>query len=257
MSDMESTDSVQQLAQEWNDIADVDPMWAVLSQPDKKHSNWTPEEFYATGDSEIDRAISLVEGYGLTPRFDDALDFGCGMGRLTAALGKRFASVTGVDISTSMVEQARAGTADRTNLTFVANERSDLSVFPDGSFDFVYTARVLQHMPTAEMAMQYIAEFIRILRPGGIACFHVPAKVGAARRLASRRRLAVPLRAIGVSSDWLYRRLGLHSMHLVAVTETQVARTLATAGAREIGHRPDGFEERINNPGYFYVAVKP
>jgi SAM-dependent methyltransferase len=156
-----------------------------------------------------------------------------------------------------MVEQARAATSDVPNLTFVANERSDLAVFADDSFDFVYTARVLQHMPTPDLAMAYIAEFVRVLRPGGVACFHVPAKVGTARRLASRRRLAVPLRAIGISPEWLYRRLGLHSMHLVAVTEDQVASTLARAGAREIGHAPDGFEERINNPGFFYVAVKP
>ena len=42
-----------------------------------------------------------------TWRRDRALDFGCGVGRLTRALGTRFESALGVDISAGMIEQAR------------------------------------------------------------------------------------------------------------------------------------------------------
>jgi 2-polyprenyl-3-methyl-5-hydroxy-6-metoxy-1,4-benzoquinol methylase len=255
MSDSDSSENVNDLAREWNEIADVDPMWAILSRPDKKHSKWSAEEFFATGRDEIDAAIALVEKSDVELKWDAALDFGCGVGRLSVALSDRFGSVTGVDISSSMIDQARTSWTSKSNLTFVVNERRDLTVFADSSFDFVYSARVLQHMPTPPLALDYIAEFVRVLRPGGVACFQVPAKVKAYRRFLSRRRLAVPLRAIGVPTDWLYRRLGLHSMHLIALPAPLVASELQNAGATLKSQTEDPYSEGFNS-SFFYVAVK-
>jgi SAM-dependent methyltransferase len=255
MSESASSDNVHDLAREWNEIAEIDPMWAILSRPDKKHSKWTTEEFYATGREEIDEAIALVEISDVELNWNSALDFGCGVGRLTVALSDRFATVTGVDISSSMIDQARASWTNKPNLSFVVNERSDLSVFADNSFDFLYSARVLQHMPTPQLALEYIGEFVRVLRPGGVTCFQVPAKVKPYRRFVSRRRLAVPLRKIGVPTDWLYRRLGLHSMHLVAVPAPFVAKVLRDAGATLIGQTQDPYSEGFKS-SFFYVAVK-
>jgi SAM-dependent methyltransferase len=255
MSEGDSSENVHDLAREWNEIAEIDPMWAILSRPDKKHSKWSAEEFYATGREEIDAAIALVESSDVALKWNAALDFGCGVGRLSVALGDRFLSVTGVDISSSMIDQARTAWTSKSNLTFVVNERPDLSVFADGSFDFVYSARVLQHMPTPQLALDYIVEFIRVLRPGGVACFQVPAKVKPYRRFLSRRRLAVPLRSLGVPTDWLYRRLGLHSMHLVAVPAPLVARELQNAGATLKSQTEDPYSEGFDS-SFFYVAVK-
>lgn len=251
----DSSANVHDLAREWNEIADIDPMWAILSRPDKKHSKWTVEEFYVTGREEIDEAIALVESFGVELNWSSALDFGCGVGRLSVALSDRFTSVTGVDISSSMIDQARLSWPAKPSLTFVVNERSDLSVFADNSFDFVYSARVLQHMPTSQLALDYIAEFVRVLRPGGVTCFQVPAKVKPYRRFVSRRRLAVPLRSIGIPTDWLYRRLGLHSMHLIAVPAPRVARELQDAGATLKGQINDPYSEGFKS-SFFYVAVK-
>jgi 2-polyprenyl-3-methyl-5-hydroxy-6-metoxy-1,4-benzoquinol methylase len=255
MSDGDASDKVHDLAQEWNEIAEVDPMWAILSRPDKKHSKWSAEEFYETGREEIDAAVALVEKSDAHLKWNAALDFGCGVGRLSAALSDRFVSVTGVDISSSMIDQARTSWTSKSNLTFVVNERRDLAVFADASFDFVYSARVLQHMPTQQLALDYIAEFVRVLQPGGVACFQVPAKVKPYRRFLSRRRLAVPLRAIGVPTDWLYRRLGLHSMHLIALPAALVATELQNAGATLKSQTEDPYSEGFKS-SFFYVAVK-
>ncbi len=43
----------------------------------------------------------------------------------------------------------------------------------DASFDFVYSNISLQHSPP-EASYKYIAEFFRILRPGGVALFQIP-----------------------------------------------------------------------------------
>ena len=75
-----------------------------------------------------------------------ALDFGCGLGRLTQALATHFASVTGVDIAGSMVEGAQARNVFPDRVSYVVNTAATLP-FDDASFDFVYSVLVLQHVP--------------------------------------------------------------------------------------------------------------
>ncbi len=61
--------------------------------------------------------------------------------------------------------------AERCN--YHVNTVADLSLFPDGAFDFIYSNITLQHIPP-EASEAYIGEFMRVLRPGGIALFQVP-----------------------------------------------------------------------------------
>jgi ubiquinone/menaquinone biosynthesis C-methylase UbiE len=93
------------------------------------------------------------------------LDFGCGAGRLSLALADHVDSVVGVDISPPMLDTARRLDTDG-RCRFVENDRPDLSVFPDQSFDIVFSSLVLQHMPR-ELARGYLGELMRVLRPGG------------------------------------------------------------------------------------------
>ena len=114
-----------------------------------------------------------------------ALDFGCGVGRLTRALAAHFDRVTGVDISPAMIEHAREHPSP--GLEYVVNEAADLRRFADAQFDFVYSSITLQHMPP-RFARNYIAEFLRVLKPGGILLFQLPShrtgKLARARSLA-------------------------------------------------------------------------
>ncbi|MGI8869564.1 MAG: methyltransferase domain-containing protein [Mycobacteriales bacterium] len=168
-----------ELARHWSDFGRVDPLWAVLSDPSKKYGRWDPAEFMASGRSEIDTVMGLVRstarGHGRQLRRRRALDFGCGVGRLTQALGHWFSRVDGVDIAPTMVETAGQmvhGRRARRRHRFHANETSDLALFADDSFDFVYTAHVLQHMEP-RYSTGYLAEFFRVLRPGGITVFEL------------------------------------------------------------------------------------
>lgn len=117
--------------------------------------------------------MASLERLGLCTARGDALDFGCGAGRLTAALAAHFSVVTGVDISLPMLAQARTLHAGNERCRFVHNNSLTLSAFADESFDLVYSSLVLQHMPT-ELAGAYLAEFIRVLRPGGAIVLLVP-----------------------------------------------------------------------------------
>ena len=107
---------------------------------------------------------------------DRALDFGCGVGRVTRALAVYFKEVRGVDISETMVKLAQQYNQRFNNCSFYHNARTDLSLFPSKSFSFVYSSIVLQHIPPA-YSKNYIREFIRILADGGLAVFQVPSEL--------------------------------------------------------------------------------
>ncbi len=66
---------------------------------------------------------------------------------------------------------------------FLLNDSSDLSLLRPGGFDLIYSSIVLQHIPE-KYARAYIAEFIRVLRPGGIAVFQLPSKLRSRSRVS-------------------------------------------------------------------------
>jgi SAM-dependent methyltransferase len=156
----------------WEELAQLDPLWAVLSEPDKTGRRWDVDEFMQTGEAEISALVDELVGLGLD-RFEAALDFGSGVGRLSIPLSRRFGQVTGVDISPTMVDTATAFASDRPNVGFVVNDRPDLAILDSQSFDLVYSNIVLQHMEP-ELAIGYLREFFRVIRPGGFVVFQIP-----------------------------------------------------------------------------------
>jgi SAM-dependent methyltransferase len=94
------------LKHKWEVLAKSDPMWAILSDPRKKGRRWHPADFFKLGESEVDALVAEIEGAGFPLRRGTALDFGCGLGRLTQALCKHFDKCYGVDISPTMLAAA-------------------------------------------------------------------------------------------------------------------------------------------------------
>jgi SAM-dependent methyltransferase len=170
-----SDGELEALRARWDDLGRDDPFWAVLTDADKRGGTWDADEFFRTGREEIGTVLADVSRLGLEPGRGAALDFGCGLGRLVQALAGHFDEVTGVDIAASMIERAEALNAHGDRCRYVVNEQPDLRPFADGSFDFVYSCRVLQHMEP-QLAKRYLTEFVRVLRPGGAAVFQVPSR---------------------------------------------------------------------------------
>ncbi len=150
----------------WDELGRRDPHWAILSEPGRQGS-WDDEGFFATGRTEIDTTLTEL-GELLTAR-NAALDFGCGLGRLSQALAVHFDSVTGVDVAASMIEGAQARNAFPERVSYVVNTTPTLP-FDDATFDFAYSILVLQHIPP-KAAAGYISELVRVLRPGGVVIF--------------------------------------------------------------------------------------
>ncbi len=196
----------------WATLGHEDPLWAVLSTPDKRGGRWAVEDFLATGEAEIDSQLTWFSQRGLPRRRRQALDFGCGAGRLTRALGRHFERVTGVDVSPGMLAKARTLNGDMHNLEFIENASPTIEWVADASVDFVYSCMTLQHIPGA-LAFGYVAEFLRVLAPGGVASFQFVAGHDASwrGRLFSRlsNRWLNPLRRI------LWRRKAVFEMHVL------------------------------------------
>lgn len=168
---------LQELQQHWTRLGKDDPLWAVLTHAGKEGGKWNVEEFLATGRAEIDGVLAGAAKAGLKVTPGKALDFGCGVGRLCQGLARHFAEVHGVDISPSMLERARELNQHGTKVTYHLNERDDLGRFESGTFDFVYSNIALQHMDP-KYARKYIADFYRVLKPGGVAVFQYIEPIG-------------------------------------------------------------------------------
>jgi ubiquinone/menaquinone biosynthesis C-methylase UbiE len=225
---------IERQEQDWNELARLDPYWAILTSPGKRFGRWDSDEFFATGTAEADAFMQRAEGFGLPAERRRALDFGCGLGRMTRALAASFDECVGVDISEDMVRGARDLNADVDGVSFVVNRADDLSQFPDASFDLIYSVIVLQHVPDRGAIESYIAEFCRVLRPGGLAVFGLPSHIPAIYRLQWRRRLYLALRRVGVSAPFLYRRLHLLPIAMSYIAEDDITRLVESRGARTV-----------------------
>jgi ubiquinone/menaquinone biosynthesis C-methylase UbiE len=149
-----------------------DPMYAVLTRHDRAGGRWDPEAFFRHGREEIARVVTYLDALGVDIRGSRALDFGCGVGRLSQALAEYADEVVGVDIARSMVDAARDWNRHGERVRYVVNPESDLSLFESRSFDFVYSNITLQHVPP-RYARTYIREFFRVVRAGGCVLFQM------------------------------------------------------------------------------------
>ncbi len=149
-------------------------MQAILARSEqKKDVPWEFEKFFQSGVFEIDAMLQYAESIQPLNQKKHALDFGCGVGRLTQALASHFERVCGVDISPAMIQHARNHQGAEGRVDYKVNETGDLGQFRDGQFDFVYSSITLQHMP-ARFAKNYIAEFLRVLSADGLILFQLP-----------------------------------------------------------------------------------
>jgi ubiquinone/menaquinone biosynthesis C-methylase UbiE len=93
------------------------------------------------------------------------LDLGCGTGRHSVWLASAGATVTGIDFSEGMLEEARRKAGAGT-VRFLAHDLHQPLPFADGVFDRVVSGLVLEHLGDLD---RFFGEARRVLRPGGRA----------------------------------------------------------------------------------------
>jgi len=158
---------------QWENLGKSDPYWAVLTDPSKKGEKWGKNEFFQTGEAEVDNLFRKLSEHNIEVKLDSVLDFGCGVGRLSRGLAKRFNKVKAIDISSEMLKEATRVNSEFRNIEFIHNSTTHIDSVKDESIDLLYSNIVLQHIPTGNQ-VKYLREFCRIINPNGIIVIQIP-----------------------------------------------------------------------------------
>jgi SAM-dependent methyltransferase len=231
-------------AEQWERYGQVDPYFGVISDDAYRSGNLTSEgreQFFESGVEWLDWLFECLDG--AAPR--SALDFGCGVGRVLIPLALRCETVTGVDVSPSMLVECKRVCDERgvDNVCLVDS-------LPGGQFDLVHSVIVLQHIPT-EDGYRLIGELGRHVSIGGTAALQVSLRPGSLRaRTFFWANANIPF----VANGWnLLQRRPWSYPHMLMSTYSadRVRETLMSSGLTEFRtiHLP------ATNPTDFHGAV--
>lgn len=249
--------SLKEIQVNFEGFAQADPLWAICTDSQKRGRRWTKEQFFATGELEINRVMQYLQSLGFSPiKTDVALDFGCGVGRLTGALSQYFERCCGVDISPTMIQLAKDFHGNNARCNFWLNEVDDLRRFSDGYFGFIYTSITLQHIPP-RYVQKYLLELIRVLKPGGIFVFQIPdrEKRGVLRKLD--RYLGLRKHAKRLMRSLLGNRMGALGMEMNCFPEKNVRELLLGQNVRIVDVKFTNSTDRSFNGNIQFLDREP
>jgi SAM-dependent methyltransferase len=161
---------------EWEEWGRRDPYFGVITDPKFRRPDLTEQavsDFFNSGDWHVQHILGFIRHH-LVPAFTPArvLDFGCGVGRTLVPFAAIAQEVVGVDVSPSMLQEARINCATRgaANVSLLLSDDT-LSTLT-GDFDLVHSFIVFQHIPVAR-GRAIFARLLAFLRPGGIGALHL------------------------------------------------------------------------------------
>jgi tRNA/tmRNA/rRNA uracil-C5-methylase (TrmA/RlmC/RlmD family) len=175
----------------WDHYGKNDPYYGVLSAEEYRKGRMDAQaraRVFELGERQVDQFVALARNAFGFADFDTALDYGCGVGRLSRALSSRFRSVIAVDISQGMLEEARRNLEDRSNVTF-----EHVDSMSDDKVDFLMSKIVFQHIPP-EQGLAILGRQAQRLseRGAGVIDFPVIDRSGLLRRFLRALRKYSP-----------------------------------------------------------------
>lgn len=221
----------ERMSRFWDQRARENAAWYV----DTSLSYDAPDmqRFFDTG--RLIARQALYDGPVQPAHREVALEIGPGLGRVCLALADEFDRAIGLDVSEEMVARAQELVSDD-RVTFMVGDGVSLDPIADATVDFVTSFTVLQHLPSRELVLAYLAETGRVLRPGGVAALqwnglpHPRLWRAQATVLAVRGRLGLGKRNRRNASEFLGTR----------VPTKDVTCALTRAGLTVEGTRDEG-----------------
>jgi SAM-dependent methyltransferase len=160
----------------WEEWGRRDPYFGVITNPKFRRDGLNDDakrEFFADGETLTNYLFATIQRH-IDPQFKPKriLDFGCGVGRLLVPLARVAEEVIGIDVSPSMLEEARRNCEERQlrNVRLLLSD-DDLSAL-SGTFDLIQSFIVFQHIPIRR-GRAIISKLLQHLRPGGIGAIHL------------------------------------------------------------------------------------
>jgi SAM-dependent methyltransferase len=187
-------------ASRWERLA-RDPYYAVLNEEQNRGvvRGERRAAFFASGARDVETTLRAIRRW-IDPSFHPrlAVDYGCGVGRLTIPLAGSCEHVIGLDIAPRMLAEAAANCAAAgvTNVSFATPADFFAAAGPCAGVDrvdFVHSFIVLQHVPVAA-GEAILASLLERLRSGGVGALHFTYAREAPvwRKVVNRLRGVVP-----------------------------------------------------------------
>jgi SAM-dependent methyltransferase len=156
--------------------AQADPLSFIRDQFDAAVAR-APEAsvaLYSLGSEKLlDKAtaeiVERLDDWKLLSPTSVVFDIGCGIGRLERALSPRVGSITGVDVSPSMIAQAKRRCADLAHVAFRVSDGRTVAGFLGSSADLVLAVDSFPYLFAADPAIvaRHFEDARAMLRPGG------------------------------------------------------------------------------------------
>ena len=164
----ESTDAA------WEEWGRREPYFGVLTHPKFRRHQMTEAdklEFFESGRWHVNYVMQNIKDH-IDPNFKPRaiLDFGCGVGRTLVSFAQIAQEAVGIDVSTSMLNEARSNCRDRglSNVRLVPSD-DVLSALTE-PFDLIHSCIVFQHIPV-ERGRVIFRSLLTRLAPRGIGAF--------------------------------------------------------------------------------------
>jgi SAM-dependent methyltransferase len=166
---------IEHVTETWTTLGREEPHWSVLSNDAFKSRNFerNADWFYESGARDTNLVTAILERYGLSPAdLRRAVEYGCGVGRVTPHLAAVFSDLVGIDISESHLSFAGKAIAKNgcNNVHLVLARAPDFGMV--APFDVWFSNIVLQHNPPPIIAL-ILRRMFSLLDPGGVAIFQV------------------------------------------------------------------------------------
>jgi SAM-dependent methyltransferase len=159
----------------WEEWGRRDPYFGVITNPKFRRSDLSEEakqEFLNDGETFVNYLLAAIQR-NVDPQFRPRriLDFGCGVGRLLVPFARIAEEVVGLDVSPSMLEEARRNCDERQlgNVSLLPSD-DELSAL-SGTFDLIQSFIVFQHIPV-QRGRAIFDKLLQHLRPGGVGAIH-------------------------------------------------------------------------------------
>ena len=159
------------MKEQWDEIARDNAFYGVVSLDDFEERDLVDiGQFWSLGSKEVQMIMDDL-ALGNTREWH-MLEIGCGLGRMTHCFSEHFAKVYAVDVSSEMLDQAKAHWEHLHNVEWILGNGENFDSIGDESMDFVFSFQVFQHVPSPQAVLNNVRETARVLKKGGIAFLH-------------------------------------------------------------------------------------
>ncbi len=221
----------------WQRMGAIDPYYGVIPYAGYRRTNLDDSErteFFRSGERDVEATMETIRQHvdrNFRPR--RVLDYGCGVGRVLVHLARRAEQAVGCDVSPGMLEEAQTNCARYgvDNVQFVRAD-DDRGSALRGTFDFIYSDGVFQHIAPARVDV-IVRGLLDRLDDGGIAALGFVTDAPTVRRVGRWVKRNVPgFNAVVEYVRGSQRRIGVLESHVYPLD--RVMKTLRRCGYTEM-----------------------